>query len=189
MNYLLALILSFMPATAFAAADTYGDDVSQAKDGGSLPQFNLETFSSQTFWLFVTFFFIYFFVKNMILPQMSSTISMREDHIRHELQEAGALNEKARFLQNEYEMRIRDAHNLAQEKAALAHANVSKKLSDLEAKQREIFSNKRSAFIGSYKAQRIKIKEELEVEAKVLSKMLASKLSETSPEKSSKKAA
>lgn len=185
MRYLLAFLLSCAPAMAFAAADTYAQGTE--KDGG-LPQFNLETYPSQAFWLFVTFFFVYAFVKNIVLPQIDGTMTLREDHIRHELQEAGALNEKARILQDDYEKRMKEAHNEAHDKSMEARTIIAKKLSEAEAKQREAFTNKRNAFIGSYKAQRIKIKEELAVEAKTLSKIVAEKLTNSAPLKKQKAA-
>ncbi len=188
MRYIFALLLSYVPAVAMAATEAHGD-AHGAEESGSLPQFNLETFSSQAFWLFVTFFFVYTFVKNMILPQISGTMNKREDHIRHELAEAAILTEKAKILQGEYEARMSEAYKLAQEKYTQARVNITKKLADAETKQRDAFANKRNAFIGSYEAQRSRIIEELNVEAKSLSKMVAEKLTKATEITKTKKAA
>ncbi len=175
MRFILALLLSYVPVAALAATEQHADE-----SGGALPQFNVETAPSQLFWLFIMFVFVYFFVRNMVIPQIATSIERRDDHVRGQLQEAGALNEKARVLQDEYETSMSDAHKKASETAQKARGEIAAKLAMAENAQRDVFAKKRDQFMKSYETKRADIIKDLEAESKALSKAFAEKLLSTS---------
>lgn len=183
-RFLLAWLTAFavsLPAFAAEAVDAAHGTAEAAahhggEGGGSLPQFNLATFPSQSFWLFVTFFTMYFVIKNVIIPQIAGTMQKRDDHIRQELQEAGALNEKAMLLQRDYDTSMQNARTDAQAKIAKATNAVATSFTDAETKQRSTFLNKRNAFVGSYQAHRAEMMSELEAEARTLAADVAAKV-------------
>lgn len=159
----------------------------ESNDGQTLPQLNLETFSSQAFWLFVTFFFIYVFVKYMIIPKIEHTMGTRERHIRDQLDEAQALNNKAETLQQDYTVKMDEAYHTAYDKTQHARDTAERALAQEEKHQHDVFLAKRTAFASSFEAQKYRIQSELEQEAKALSKLVVLKLSgKTTPKKTVK---
>ncbi len=143
---------------------------------GSLPQFNLATFPSQSFWLFVMFFTMYFVLKAVIIPQIAGTMEKRDDHIRKELQDAGTLNEKAMLLQRDYDTSMQNARLEAQAAILKANNAVGASFAEADTKQRSTFLNKRNAFLGSYHAHRAAMMSELEAEARTLASEVAGKV-------------
>lgn len=196
----LALLSSFLPMSAYAnpsefdnlESDIIDIEISNnlpLKESGSsgLPQLNIETFYSQAFWLFVTFFILYAFVKYMIIPKIEHTSAMREHHIRDQLDKAKAMNEKADLLQADYEARITQAYNHAQDKTDTAKETIQKMLAREDEHQQTSFLAKRNAFIGSFEAQKDRIKIELAEEAKALSKIIVEKITEADALKKGKR--
>ena len=55
-----------------------------------MPQFNVESFPSQLFWLFITFSFLYFFITFIILPRIRENIRLRKNKISNDIERATA---------------------------------------------------------------------------------------------------
>lgn len=80
----------------------------EAKQSG-LPQLNIETYSSQIFWLFVSFLVLYVVFANRILPDISDVLERRRETISSDLETAETLREEAETVQKEYEDAIAQA--------------------------------------------------------------------------------
>jgi len=112
-----------------AQAESFHDALAQAEHleelahhgeagGGSLPQFDPSTFASQLFWLAVCFIILYLFFSNKTLPEISSVLENRRNHINSDLEAAEELKEKAEEAQAAYEKSLREAK---EERANIMH--------------------------------------------------------------------
>jgi F-type H+-transporting ATPase subunit b len=110
--------LAFVPL-AFAetaevvtsAAGEHGHEA--AASSGGLPQFDPTWFPSQIFWLAVAFFVLYLFFSKKTLPEISSVIENRRNHIRSDLDMAEKLTEDAEKVQAAYENGLQSARDTA----------------------------------------------------------------------------
>lgn len=169
---LLALLSLAYGSAAFAAEAAHG--ATEGKE--QLPQFDVSTFPSQTFWLFVTFAVIYTGVKTLVMPQIGGTLDTREAHVMDALQTAGTLNEKARNLQSDYETRMAAARQDASQKLGAAREAIAKSFADGEAQQRESFNAERSAFQTRFASGKADLMKTLGVEAERLASDAAAKI-------------
>lgn len=176
---ILASLLMCSPAFAGGAE----------KDAGGLPQFDVTSFPTQVFWLFIMFGVVYVTVKNVIVPQIGGTIETREAHIKHELQLATILTEKARQSVQEYDAVIRKTRITAFETLTAAHEKVTKLFAEGEIHQHNQFVTHREDTMSKLTKQKIEIAERLEGEVKTLSSTLVQKLITANTNSKTKKAA
>lgn len=98
----------------FAAPDHHGapiHDIEHAEAGGGLPQFNIDTFPTQLFWLAITFIIMYAVFSSRILPDISGILENRRVHIESDLETADRLRKEADGVQAAYEAHLNNARN------------------------------------------------------------------------------
>ena len=95
------------PSIAFAA-----DKGAEGKSLG-LPQFDVTTYPSQLFWMFVTFTLCYLIFSGKILPELSAIIHNRQERIENDLQTAKALREEIDQVREDYEQALGQARTTA----------------------------------------------------------------------------
>lgn len=120
--------------------------VQEQKSG--MPQLDIDWFSSQIFWLIVTFAFLYLLLSRSVLPRIHTVMESRQNKITHDIDRAEQLRNEAEEARETYERALKDsrakAQSLITESAALMekssnarHAELDKKLdkqlSDAEA--------------------------------------------------------
>ncbi len=122
-----------------------------------MPQLDPSTYTSQLFWLVVTFVVLYFILAKLILPQIGETLDRRQAHIDHDLERATDLQTEAKDVLQTYEAELAQARNKAQqeitamkEQAARAAAaeqdKVGAKLAaDLDAAEQRIATARQDA--------------------------------------------
>lgn len=113
-----------------------------------MPQIEISTFGYQIFWLFVTFFFLYFFMAKKGLPKVAEVLEEREGRIAGDLDQAEKLREEGVALEAAYEKTLADAKASAsqsiqevrdtmksslEERRAKADAEISERISAAEA--------------------------------------------------------
>jgi len=74
-----------------------------------MPQLNPEYWASQAFWLVVIFLSIYILVAKIFIPKIESSIDMRENKIRKDLEEAKVFREEAEKKLKQYNQLIESA--------------------------------------------------------------------------------
>lgn len=79
-----------------------------------LPQFDPEFFSSQLFWLVLTFGALYFVLSKWILPNVGKMIEDRRDRIQRDLAEADRMRVETDAALASYEKSLADARGRAQ---------------------------------------------------------------------------
>ena len=67
-----------------------------------MPQLDPEYWPSQVFWLIIIFLTIYILISKIFIPKIKSSIDMREDKVRKDLEEAKTCREQAELKLKEY---------------------------------------------------------------------------------------
>lgn len=84
------------------------------------------TYSSQIFWLLLTFGFVFFFVGLGMVPKIQSTVSQRDAKIAEDLARAKAAFARADEIEEEHRIRENEARAAAQAVVAQAKAKAGK---------------------------------------------------------------
>ena len=78
-----------------------------------MPQFNIEFWSAQIFWLILIFFALYTIIWKIFLPKISDSIENRKSRLINDLNETQKLKENAETKLNEYNKIIQDSKSAA----------------------------------------------------------------------------
>lgn len=113
--------------------------------GEAFPPFDATTFTSQLFWLIISFALLYILMSRIILPRVGGMIEQRKSRIATDLDEAGRLNAEADQALAEMEKRVASARADARSKAdetrtaikARIAAQTAEKSAELDAKLTE----------------------------------------------------
>lgn len=119
-------VLSTAVPVAVQAAEAVHDDHGHGHEdaSGGLPQFNPETYASQVFWLALVFVVLYAIFAKKILPDISSVLGNRKEHIQSDLDTAERLTRDAKMVQNAYERSLDKARAEAARVLAEAEQTV-----------------------------------------------------------------
>lgn len=113
------MALSFI-GTAHAATGA------KAAGGSSFPPFDLSTFAGQLFWLAITFGLIYWMMKTIAIPRVTSILDDRRARIANDLKAAEAAQQAAEDAAKQFEAGIAQAKSNAQSIAATARDAAAK---------------------------------------------------------------
>lgn len=103
-----------------------------------LPQLDPSTYPSQLFWLAVAFILLYIFFSKKTLPEVSSVVENRKNHIRNDLETAEQLKKEVEEAQHSYEKSLSGARS----KATKAMEDANAKAADKQTKEIEAFKAK-----------------------------------------------
>tara|TARA_Y100001960_G_C14373904_1_gene680496 strand:+ start:74 stop:703 length:630 start_codon:yes stop_codon:yes gene_type:complete len=119
------------------------------EQNSGMPQLDVQTFSSQIFWLVVTFLITFLILKLSITPKLSEILSNRKNRIDSDILEAKKAKEEAEKVKLEQEKSISDAKSNAalivkevidksnhtiRENETIAKEKFQKKISEAEKK-------------------------------------------------------
>jgi len=131
-----------------AAETPSSKDPAYAADAasGGLPQFDFSTWSSQIFWLVVTFSVLYFVLANFILPRIGEGLSERGDRIADDLDAASRMQKEAEQASVAYERVMASAKAKAQNIAETTRRSVEEEVAkDIESAEAEFASKQIAA--------------------------------------------
>ena len=94
----------------------------------NMPQLNPEYFSSQIFWLIVSFAILYIVMAKFALPKIANVIESREDIIARDLEDAENYKKDSEATQLKYTNAIKEAQNKASEKLAISRDKLNKQI-------------------------------------------------------------
>jgi F-type H+-transporting ATPase subunit b len=121
-------ITSGMIACGFSSA--------MAAESG-LPQLDPSSFSSQLFWLAITFIALYLFMARGIIPKIHDVLDYRQHKLSHDLDRAEQLKQEAEDAKTSYETALKEAKANAQlvmsETLAAIDKNMHKQQDELDA--------------------------------------------------------
>ena len=130
-----------------AAETTHAEDAAHAAEAasGGLPQFDFSTWSSQIFWLVVTFGLLYFVLAQFILPRIREGLTERGDRIADDLDAASRMQKEAELAETAYERVMASAkakaHNIADTTRKSVDADIEAEILAAEAE----FASKQAA--------------------------------------------
>ena len=121
---------NFIMAAAAAAAETKkpGGDHGADHSSGVFPPLDSSTFSSQLFWLAVTFGLLLFLLSKVFLPRLGGILEHRSNQIADDLDSAARMQREAEHAEKSYEQALSDArakaHNVAETTRASINAEI-----------------------------------------------------------------
>ena len=98
-----------------------------------MPQLDVTTFSSQIFWLVVTFIALFLVMWRVSVPKISDTLEIRQKRIDDNLVRAEALKKEAAVALEAYEASLTDARSEAQGTVLEANAKLAEEAQAREA--------------------------------------------------------
>lgn len=124
-----------MLSTVIAAEETAHGDLAAVNEHaeeskGGLPQFEPEWFASQVFWLAISFAVLYLIFSNKTLPDISSVIENRKNHIQSDLEMAEKLTSEADTVHDEYQENLNKAQIDAAEAIKAVESKAKLKVED-----------------------------------------------------------
>lgn len=131
------------PADPALAGEPVASEIAGAMDegvqedhgSGGLPQFDPTWFASQLFWLLVAFGVMYLVFSRRTLPDLSSIIENRKNHIQADLDQAEELTSEAEAVQDAYEKGLQGARDQSANMLNDIHASMQ----DRKSEQSEAF--------------------------------------------------
>lgn len=130
-----------------------------------MPQLDVTTYTSQLFWLFICFSFLYLTLKYQIIPKLEQIRQNRWNHIEGAQEEAKLLRNNKKSIEEQCEIAIKKAKNLA-----LGTIEETTKESKLQIEnQRAEFIKKNIEKINKFK---IKLQKEEEKAEKIISQKI-----------------
>lgn len=108
-------------------ADAMHEGAEDHAGSGGLPQFDPTWFASQAFWLLVVFAILYATFARRTLPDISSIIENRKNHIQSDLDQAEDLTSEAESVQAAYEKGLQGARDQAAAMINDIHAGMQAK--------------------------------------------------------------
>lgn len=109
------------------AAEATTPNYEEAASGG-LPQLDISTWTSQIFWLLLTFGILYFILATFILPRLRDGISERSDRISDDLDQAANSQREAAEAENVYVQLLADARAKAMNVAETTRQSVDEEI-------------------------------------------------------------
>ncbi|HJQ58383.1 MAG TPA: F0F1 ATP synthase subunit B' [Vineibacter sp.] len=102
-----------------------------------MPQLDPNYFSTQLFWLAVSFIILYLLMSRLAMPQIAGVLKRREDKIQGDLEAAQRLKEESKSVIAAYEKALADARGEAQ---ALARQTTDAANAESARRQQEVAS-------------------------------------------------
>ncbi len=79
-----------------------------------MPQFDVTSFSSQLFWLGITFVTLFMVMSRFIIPRIHTVLENRQQRIEYDLDRAASLKAEAEQARETYEHALAEARSQAQ---------------------------------------------------------------------------
>jgi len=106
-----------------------------AAEGGGMPQFDTSTFPTQLTWLVITFFILFFAMRQFVMPRITDVLEDRRNRIDDDLDCAQALKEDAEIAFAAHQKTIAEslakAHDLQRNSAATFAEQAAKNRAEL----------------------------------------------------------
>ncbi len=93
------------------------------------PPFDASTYSSQLFWLIVSFALLYLAVSKLIIPRLGDIVERRRGRLADDIDAAAKLDDQAREAAEMTQLRLAEARNSARATADAARAEADKEIS------------------------------------------------------------
>ena len=151
--------------------------------GGSsgMPQLDPTSFSSQLFWLAVTFTVLYIFMDKMLIPRIRNVLEKRQTQIEHDINAAEKAKNDAEKARQSYESDLTEARINGNKTIAEAQSTIDRMVAEQNTKLDEKLAKQMAKSEEQIAAQADKAKAEIEPLATELAGLIAESLSGTKP--------
>ncbi|MDF1750570.1 MAG: F0F1 ATP synthase subunit B' [Alphaproteobacteria bacterium] len=137
MNQVLKMGLRLSAVTALSVICSVGAFAAEEHHQGGMPQLDTSSFSSQIFWLAVTFAALFILMWKVAVPRVGDVIESREQKIRADLERAEQLRVEIAEAEASVEKALSEARSEAQDILRKAQEKIvadhAKKLEKLDA--------------------------------------------------------
>ena len=144
-----------------------------------MPQFNVESFPSQLFWLFITFSFLYLFITFIILPRIRENIRLRKNKISNDIERATATKSQAQEIISEYNKKIEEAkikaRNMIKNTAKRANLDFDNQINSVKKQlENKIIASEKELLLAKQEMEN-----SIEVSAEEISNLIVEKVLKT----------
>ncbi len=146
---------TLVPADTLVAPEAHGEEA-HGGGGGGFPQLDVSTYSSQIFWLIVSFALLYTLMSRLALPRINEVIDLRQTQLNCNLDRATQLNDEAGKMKAEFEKLLGNA----QASAKAAVDEVEQKVNERMAQEGAKFADHARARIAEVEISITKAKTE-----------------------------
>lgn len=120
-----------------AAENAYAVAAEAVEQSGGMAQLNLSTWTSQIFWLVISFAVLYFVLARFILPKIEDGLTTRGDRIADDIDEAHRMNQEAKQAELDYQQAVSDAkakaHNISETTRKSVDSEIEAEMVEAEA--------------------------------------------------------
>ena len=95
MNLRLLSYVAIMVVSAIIFIMPQDANAANTASGPKLPQLDIVTYSSQIFWLAISFIVLYFLVAKIAMPRIAEVLEERQERIEDDLDKAETLKKEA----------------------------------------------------------------------------------------------
>lgn len=101
------------------------EEPSAHEENVGFPQLNISTYSSQVFWLAISFCLLYILMSRLALPRVTEVMDMRQTQINVNLDRAAQLNDEAKRAHEALDGALAEAQEVARNAVAAAEQKAS----------------------------------------------------------------
>tara|TARA_Y100001935_G_C17052474_1_gene382688 strand:+ start:69 stop:629 length:561 start_codon:yes stop_codon:yes gene_type:complete len=128
----------------------FSNKVLGAEEQGGMPQLNPESFSSQIFWLFISFSILFLIIHFFLIPKLKKVREKREETVDHYLSQTKKLNQQIDGIIAQIDRELNDAKN-----------SFNDKIKEELDKNKIIFENEVSLIEKNFEKKKDKLNSEL----------------------------
>ena len=132
MNLRLLSYVAVMVVSAIIFIMPQDANAANTASGPKLPQLDIVTYSSQIFWLAISFIVLYFLVAKIAMPRIAEVLEERQERIEDDLDKAETLKKEAYQVRIEYEKALATARERAQDATRHAQEEIAKRGAEAE---------------------------------------------------------
>ena len=128
----------------------FSEKVLGAEEQGGMPQLNPESFSSQIFWLFVSFSILFLIVHFFLLPKLKKVREERDETVNNYLSQTKKLNQQIDNIITQIDKELNNAKN-----------SFNDKIKEELDKNKIIFENEKNLIEKNFEKKKNKLNSEL----------------------------
>ncbi len=141
-----------------------------------MPQLDFSSFSSQAFWIIISFLLMWFIIANFIVPKIVDILNQRQHKIDDYLSAAEQFKQSAEEALTKYEKALKVANEQALENFRLAEEKLKRKIAEKESEKNKILADLAVQNQQAIEQQRRQTMEQIEKISVELASLMASKV-------------
>ena len=141
-----------------------------------MPQLDFSSFSSQAFWIIVSFLLMWLIMANFIVPKIVDILNQRQHKIDDYLAAAEQFKQSAEEALEKYEKALKKANEQADENLRAAEEKLKRRIEEKEKQQAKILADLTEKSQQAIEVQRRQTMEQIEKISAELAMVIAQKI-------------